>query len=263
MGQRRVTVNVKRAAKEYESGRTLKEVANKLGVSASIIRSRLAEHGVKIRPKGLPPKIDAKLLRAMYYDDEMTMGQIADSFGVTRQRIHQIMIYAGIERRGVSLANGRIRMLSKEQIESISEDETLITKTAAAKRLGVSCRTVAVYCRLYGIEIDWQQRRKAYKSKQLDDAVELYLSGNSVPEVSDETGVSRPSIYIELRRRAIPRRPGGPKRRNIDIGKIRKMHKQGKSTRQISNELGVAWITIKIRLAEIEAQDATEANGSV
>ncbi len=45
--------------KEYESGRSLQDLANELGVAKSTVGDFLKLQGVKLRPRGRPRKLQA------------------------------------------------------------------------------------------------------------------------------------------------------------------------------------------------------------
>ena len=101
---RRTKIDVENARQMYESGMTLKEVGDELGFSAGAIFRQFKNHGIERRPKGgwnrsiyAPKKIDFDCAVTLYQHG-MTLQQIGDVFNCSKQAVHKLLRYHGVER---------------------------------------------------------------------------------------------------------------------------------------------------------------------
>lgn len=85
----------------WEEERTLREIGDRYEVSADVIRRRMKFLGINRRAGGgrVREPSSAEELRRLYWDERLTMREIGERFGVSRQRIHQKMEALGIPRR--------------------------------------------------------------------------------------------------------------------------------------------------------------------
>ena len=101
----KLNINVKQLARDYRKGKTVKQLADKHGVSPRPIYSRLRAAGVKIRPKGKVAgtmeefrKKWAKTIKM--YRRTGSIYKVAEKEGVSPQAIQLRLISAGVERDG-------------------------------------------------------------------------------------------------------------------------------------------------------------------
>jgi uncharacterized protein (DUF433 family) len=91
---------------EYESGMTLQELGKWYGVSVKTIRSRLKEAGVQIRNRGM--KVGSELKDNKDRDSRikeryqrgLSMATVGEEFGISRERVRQILKKQKVETRG-------------------------------------------------------------------------------------------------------------------------------------------------------------------
>lgn len=92
------------ATKLYKSGLSINGVAGRLGVSASKAYSILIDAGVKMRPSGLrvdaQPALNERNAKIIaLYRDGLTLKEIGDMTGITRERVRQILKRARVKAR--------------------------------------------------------------------------------------------------------------------------------------------------------------------
>src|SRR5262249_19849672 len=96
MSRARETNEIK-AARLYQSGLTLHQVAAKLGMSPDRVRHSLARAGVTMRSPGRVRQIDAE--RAVrLYQTPMTIQQVADELGCSKSAVWNWLKRAGVTR---------------------------------------------------------------------------------------------------------------------------------------------------------------------
>jgi hypothetical protein len=91
----------------YESGEGYANIARELGVSPPAVRKRLVELGIAIRGPGRPvgrkntrrsnPKRDAEIIGL--YELGETCAELAEAYGLSKERVAQICRRAGVIRR--------------------------------------------------------------------------------------------------------------------------------------------------------------------
>ena len=89
----------------YATRTRLDDIAEKVGVAPSTILSWLKHYGIALRPRGYcQPNIGAlgkvtdEELARLYHSDQQTLQQIGDMFGISRERVRQVMEKRGIKR---------------------------------------------------------------------------------------------------------------------------------------------------------------------
>lgn len=88
-----------------EEGLTTEEVANELGVTGWTISRWLDECGIDTRNHGTrrySELWDEEYIRQKYWDEGMTMGEIADEIGCERASVGRAMDRLGIDKRSMS-----------------------------------------------------------------------------------------------------------------------------------------------------------------
>lgn len=79
------------AAKDYNRGKALSEIADRFGFSITTVRKKLIEHGVKIRPRGRQTDTgrvlnseDEQKLIALYLENELTNAEALAAVGLPK-----------------------------------------------------------------------------------------------------------------------------------------------------------------------------------
>lgn len=113
----------KLAARKYMAGGSVQEICSLLGVSEGLVRDLLKEARVVMRPPAVPKAIfegEARVqarkdMRRMYETDEMSIREIAETFGVSYGFTHQMLRQAGTTLRPNYRLPGQLR---KPQLKS-------------------------------------------------------------------------------------------------------------------------------------------------
>jgi DNA-binding CsgD family transcriptional regulator len=116
---------VRQMVKEYKEGATLTvlSVNHKLGIP--VVRSALVSAGVRIRPKGGSIPFDsqrAEKMAHLYEEEGQTYQEIGDQFGITRERVRQILRTHGVK------SHGRRASPSEAEPAALSRKERQIAK---------------------------------------------------------------------------------------------------------------------------------------
>jgi len=97
---------LKGMAAQYTTGASLREVAQRYGMSVSAVRRKLLDQGVMLRPKGRPVgathviklTLDNRASIVEEYSAGATSTELAVKYDVTKERICQICRAAGVIR---------------------------------------------------------------------------------------------------------------------------------------------------------------------
>ena len=73
--------------KEYQKGRSAKNIGEELGVSKGVILQRLKDRGVKRRQRPRYENITEEVLRKLYINNKMSTRAIAEKFGCNNSLI--------------------------------------------------------------------------------------------------------------------------------------------------------------------------------
>jgi len=108
----------------WEEERTLQEIGDRYKVSADVIRRRMKFLGIDRRAGGgrVREPSSVEELRRLYWDEQLTMREIGERYGVSRQRIHQKMEAFGIPRR--SAVEAAKKRFKKQGPDSASASES-------------------------------------------------------------------------------------------------------------------------------------------
>ncbi len=94
---------------------------------------------------------------------------------------------------------------------------------------------------------------KSFNAADIETAVVMYRSGNTVKEIIEKTGISNRRLYSEIAKRKIPRREKRSGSRNSDFYEKTKNHldyiiehyRQGENMTQIARALCMDYNTVK------------------
>lgn len=177
-------------------GKTLPEIAQHFHVSYATASTGLKELGLKAErspwgsksgaaPKESRPssqtKISKEELIRMYVDEDLTVGEIAQRTGTTRQTVYNTMERYGVPRQKKS----RIRRLFDEQQVRDMMDANMTT-TEAAKALDVSPSTLRSFIKEKNIKTRNERYAEALTRENLQ---KWYIDENqSLMEIADRLG---------------------------------------------------------------------------
>lgn len=86
---------------------TVREIAERYGVSSQTISYRLSTAGVPARPRGqMRPAVDRKTLETVYYVEKLTVQRVAERLGCSLYKISRAMDRYGMARRRRPLGIG-------------------------------------------------------------------------------------------------------------------------------------------------------------
>lgn len=141
----------------HEQNMDQAEMADFFGCSKTTVSVYMQKHGVETTPNGQNPKRDEAWLRARYYDDLLTVEQVAERAGVTAETVSRWMDEFDIERRTQTETqlikeHGRIpKFADKEWLETKYHEEKL-TQDQIAELCGVSDPVINRWMKKHGIE---------------------------------------------------------------------------------------------------------------
>jgi uncharacterized protein (DUF433 family) len=254
-----------RCRADYESGMTLRQVAEKHGSTFLTVRKGLIAAGVSMRrytttrEKGVEDEARAAEFERRYAAGE-TLQQIGEAFGVSRERVRQVLRKVGVPSLGWRKENLRQpHPLSEAEIEAArlydegTRPKDLVQRfglthaqlLAAVSRCGYPHKSTAEWARLSGVD-EIAARVAA-----------LYQAGTSAAEIARTVpGIRLPErVYWYLRRAGVKarrrvyngphhwvctRQAGDETRR-----KVIALHAAGKRPREIAAELGRAEKTVR------------------
>lgn len=130
---------------------------------------------------------------------KMSVRAIAEETGISEGSVRKVGIEAGV------LAQRHEEAHDIANIMEMYQDGTPVAEILATHNL--------TYATFYSVlaRNNIPTRRVANedsRKRQLDEAVELYKQGMRIVEITEETGVTQPTLHLELHKRSVPlRRP--------------------------------------------------------
>ena len=173
------------------------ETGPRFGTNRSMRQSELGKY-----ESAEEPYKDEETLRELYWDEGLSIGEVAERFGCARSTVHKYMEEYGIERRQLK----RIDIPGKELRELYVEKELSIQEIADKKECGWDA--IRKRLREHGIEVTGGKERVEIPEQKLR---ELYVErGMSANKVADEIGCSRGPVVNRLREYGIDVRGKNP-----------------------------------------------------
>lgn len=149
---------------------------------------------------------------AKLYRSGLTLQAIASRYGLTRERVRQILRRDGVPSMGLKDRGGRARQrpMSEAELRAVTLYASGKYPTEVAAATGLSVQEVSLAIRLAGLKRHGVGRKYDTPERAATDAkvVELYLSGVSTTQIMRTVqGVNTPPrIYRALKRNGIAAR---------------------------------------------------------
>ena len=189
-------------AAAYASGKTLLECAAEFKCSPVTVRNALRKAGVQPRPKGTRKKADTRIdtIMAMRADGN-DMVQIGRALGISRERVRQIVVKAGL------LEAFADKQFTPEQLAAFDAYRDGMSLSLAAAKAGASPETFKKWLARAGIEIrpsNKQKRAKQAIAQKAAQVARLYREGASSAAIAEQCGEAHPAaIYRHLARAGV------------------------------------------------------------
>jgi hypothetical protein len=138
-------------------GLTMQQAADRMGIKYCTLYSRARAYGIKFKhaKRGLPARgpIDRNERIVGMYRQGLTLAKIGESFGLSRERVRQVLKKAGVTR-----ADGGMRVCtaSKHAARNVDRDATCLT------RYGMTHAEVAPWRRNGTVAVFRRQRQNAW-----------------------------------------------------------------------------------------------------
>lgn len=193
-------------AERYQ-GQSADKIAAELGCSSQLVRDRLREFGIPLRPPGALPqgakRPNAELLRQLYVEEDKTLAEVGALVGYSSSGVAKLLRSYGIPTRpraGRRLSHDE--RLSPERLAVMYHDEAL-SVPEIARRAATTEDRVALRLRSYGIPL----RRLRTEPLEMDLLEELYRNQGLAPaDIAGRLGCSIAHVKRELHRCGIPPR---------------------------------------------------------
>lgn len=192
-----------------------------------------------------PPANDRIVQVVARFNGGETLGEIGATFGVSRQRVEQILRKAGIAGRG---HRGRGKTcpswLRLEELRELARRG--LPARQIAESIGDSYQNVIRVARVSGISL--AKGRKGCSDKTIQTAfaiAEEYKAGHLTAEIADKFGIPQPTIYRYLRIAGVkPARLGSGQSAELPTDQVIRSYRDGETVAAIANTYGVATHTI-------------------
>ena len=171
------------------------------------------------------------------YSNRMTLQEVGDHFGLTRERIRQILKINGHKTRS---GTGKIR--HPEVIKFLLYDEKM-PEARVAKKLGICAGAVETAKKVFGLvkipkHIQLRRREPAAKTN-----LKLMRSKMTIEKMADKFGISNQSMIRCLTEQGIKKPPTSPRNKkfsfkNIDLKKM--FIDEGLTGSQIADKLSTS-----------------------
>lgn len=184
-------------AELYLGGLSYEATAKAVGCAIDTVKSALARRGIEPRRSGEGQKATAarqdeeRIERIRQYREQgMTIQEIGDREGVSRERIRQICF-----RNGIDTTTRPLKPEERAAVDDYSAGASLIE---VAEKHGVTRGRLRKWIVQCGGAVSYARRRRQRHPKTLADAeivARLYRQGRSTSEIAAEIGCAQPSIY--------------------------------------------------------------------
>lgn len=209
-----------------------------------------------------PPSLDDRVLvMGELYRSGQTLEQIGKRFGITRERVRQILRANGVVSLGFRPEVMRKVVTSAVESKIVEMGRAGHFARDIADHLCVCPQLVSRYLRNNGVPV--LRRPREHTGKVVDLAHKVaadYRAGEKTSVIAERYGIFQPTIYRLIRIAGVPpRRRGRPKLALPDASELQARVDAGASINAIAKDLGVSSPTIKHRLFDHRAASRVAA----
>ena len=183
----------------YEGGKSLLALATELGTGQSTLRKWFIRNGVNvIRGRNARKRQqDGRIPRIMEMRKEgATLEQIGEEFGITRERVRQLVVKAGLTKEFAE------RPPTPFEVQVFEEYKAGASIDFVASKLGICSATARSWLVKYGYEIRPSRKRlkqRAERDRLAAQIAERYHAGENTGDIAKAFGFSQPAqIYRYL-----------------------------------------------------------------
>lgn len=177
-------------------------------------------------------------MERLYRHEGWTLERIGVKFGVTRERVRQLLKPRGITMRDRKGFGGRLKHMPAEQ------RKTIVTMLAAHWRSDDVARHLKIPNWL--VADVWKDHRQALREERLERAKKLYVKYKSARKVGDIMGVSDQCVLQWLRGTGLivsSKERGYPKSIRV---RAMKLKRQGRSSSDVAQIVGCSEKTVQV-----------------
>lgn len=213
-------------------------------------------------PRGAKPLFTPEQDRevAARYQAGETLRQIGDSFGVSYQPVRASLARSGITSRARADYGWKPTPENAAEVERLWREGLGVQKIARA--VGTRNSTISRVLADRGIETRFGGQNHRFKGSQLEVLAAEYRAGASSTELADRYGGSATVVRNTLRRHGVQIRNKGshkywtPER----LAWLREQHENGRSRKDIAEELGLSQPAIRYKLRELGIMPRAQAS---
>jgi predicted DNA-binding protein YlxM (UPF0122 family) len=190
---------------------------------------------------------ETDLLRRLYVDEQLTIGEVAATLGVAAQTVHNRLVAAQIARRA-SPSTPRTD-ISDDEIRRLYIDRCWSAAEIAAH---FGCGASTVYTRLDGMRLARRPARPRQDGRPGDDQMRrLYRTeGLSLRHIATRYQVSAQTVHGWVAAAGIDRRPPGALTPTLDSGELAEQYHAGRSGLELARQHRCSPTTIYRRLQD-------------
>lgn len=201
----------KQLATQYRNGATLTELSVNHKLPLPQVRQVLVDEGVEIRKKGGSAPFDpnrAEEMKRLYLDEENTLQEIGDQYGLSRERVRQILRDNGVESLGRRERPRKEPPLTKKEKAIASAYDRGVRPSDLKERYpGLTYSALQSILKRAGVETKpkgYFNRRSGYE-KTVTGIIRDYQRGDDTGDIADRYGLcGRTEIYKFLKREGVP-----------------------------------------------------------
>lgn len=139
------------------------------------------------------------------------MAQIGQSYGISRQRVHAILVKAGVERR----SRGGAPSTKVDASRVVSEYNRVLSVYEVSKVVGCAPSTVYGILQRTGTKL---VRRSKFNELPMELVKQRYLSGERLDSIASSVGVKPNYLNNLLRKYGVPRRSNRGRKSRVAPG---------------------------------------------
>lgn len=253
-GRKMKQIDMARVMELNAEGKNIVQIASELGVAYGTLASALKRECVELKKWKKSEKLMGGLIEVSEFDrvviesyqSGMTLRQAGAVHGVSGERVRQILVKNGEEKR-----NKRESSLPLERvIEKVGEG---LSREELARFFGVSIQVLSLFLR--DNEIDVERANKSALWERIEEIKEDYRAGMPMWDMAEKYGqASYGGIARLMDLEGEPRRGVLIKDSELPVEEIREKYAAGATLASLAREYGVCIPTLRKRLPDDEVR---------